>query len=191
MLILCFFLILGCCFLNLGFGINLIPALIAFKSCYGHFYHSFWILYCYQFLYLHMQVHHLGHHHSHLLLVLFLLLEFLLTVRLVTLLLVVANFIFYYETLLYSHNRLRNAYSNFEVEFGYRLYRCSYLHIWCFNTFINRADHMGMGRISFGGASGPMEGSGAAKPGAEASLDSWLTLEFVFLHWIALCSLPP
>ena len=34
--------------------------------------------------------------------------------------------------------------------------------------------YMGMGRISSGGASGPVEGSGAAKPGAEAFLDSWL-----------------
>ena len=34
--------------------------------------------------------------------------------------------------------------------------------------------HRGMGRISSGGASAPVEGSGAAKPGVEASLDSWL-----------------
>ena len=34
--------------------------------------------------------------------------------------------------------------------------------------------HMGMGRLSSEGASGPVEGSGAAKPGVKASLDSWL-----------------
>ena len=33
---------------------------------------------------------------------------------------------------------------------------------------------MGMGRISSVGASGPVEGSGAVKSGAEAFLDSWL-----------------
>ena len=39
---------------------------------------------------------------------------------------------------------------------------------------------MGMGRISSGGASGPVEGSGAAKPRAEASLDTWLARPYVF-----------
>ena len=34
--------------------------------------------------------------------------------------------------------------------------------------------HMGMGRIFSGGAYGPVEGSRAAKPGPEASLDSLL-----------------
>ena len=46
------------------------------------------------------------------------------------------------------------------------------------NKFINRlvskGFQKGMGRISSGGASGPVEGSGAAKPGVEASLDSLL-----------------
>ena len=34
--------------------------------------------------------------------------------------------------------------------------------------------HMGMGKISSGGASGPVQGSEAEKPWAEAFLDSWL-----------------
>ena len=34
--------------------------------------------------------------------------------------------------------------------------------------------HMGMERISSGGASGPLEGSGAAKHEVEASLGPWL-----------------
>ena len=38
----------------------------------------------------------------------------------------------------------------------------------------SKGHHMGMGRISSGGACATVEESGAAKPGAEASLDSWL-----------------
>ena len=38
-----------------------------------------------------------------------------------------------------------------------------------------KGHHMGIGRISSVGVSGPVEGSGAAKPWAEGSLDSWLT----------------
>jgi hypothetical protein len=34
---------------------------------------------------------------------------------------------------------------------------------------------MGIGRIYSGGVSGPVEGSGVAKPGAEAFLDFWLS----------------
>ena len=35
-----------------------------------------------------------------------------------------------------------------------------------------KGHHMGIGRISSVGVSGPVEGSGAAKPWAEGSLDS-------------------
>ena len=38
----------------------------------------------------------------------------------------------------------------------------------------SKGRHMGMGNISSGGASGPVEGSEEEKPWAEASLDSWL-----------------
>ena len=53
-----------------------------------------------------------------------------------------------------------------------------------FNTLINRfvlkgLPYFGMGRISYGGSSGPVEGSGAAKPGPEAFLDLWLGCPYV------------
>ena len=39
----------------------------------------------------------------------------------------------------------------------------------------SKGHHMGMGKISSGRASGPVEESGAAKPGAEAFIDSLLS----------------
>ena len=46
---------------------------------------------------------------------------------------------------------------------------------------------MGIGRISSVGVSGPVEGSGAAKPGPEAFLDLWLACPCVS-SWVSLLS---
>ena len=45
--------------------------------------------------------------------------------------------------------------------------------------FSLKGHHMGIGRISSVGVSGPVEGSGAAKPGPEAFLDLWLACHCV------------
>ena len=50
-----------------------------------------------------------------------------------------------------------------------------------------KGHNMGIGRISFVGVSGPVEGSGAAKPGPEAFLDLWLAYPCVS-SWVSLFS---
>ena len=48
-----------------------------------------------------------------------------------------------------------------------------------------KGHRMGIGRISSVGVSGPVEGSGAAKPGPEAFLDLWLACPCVS-SWVSL-----